>query len=142
MEIAKPKQQEIGMWNYEAEVKKVDDRPVVEKFKPDKDGFYRLKILTEPERTLYQDPKDPATKSTEQIVLRILHDGREKLWYIPVGQTPRSAYYKLMYIGKHYRGLMGLELKANLTMVKNAGGIPVRSWEFPQYFEIKEKESS
>jgi hypothetical protein len=131
---------EKELWNYEQEVKKIEQRPVIEKFKPDKEGFYKIKILTEPERTFYTDETTPE-KTTEQIILRILESGKEKVWYIPVGLTPKSAYYKLMYIGKYYGGLMGIELRANLSMQKNKEGRLARNWDFMNYLELKEKEN-
>jgi len=128
--------EQAQIWNYEQEVKKIEGRTTTDKLKLD-EGFHLIKILTEPTNEFYTDE---AGNITEQIALRVLVNNKEYVWYIPKGLTEQSAYYKLMYIGRHYRGLMGITLKTNVTKSKNRDGRETRRYDFLNYLEIKSKE--
>ena len=124
--------------NYIEEVDKIESRPTTDKLKLDA-GLYVIKILAEPEKTFYIDEENPE-KATEQIMLRVRCDGKEYNWYIAKGLTQKSAYYKLVYIGKHFGRLEGLTLKVNVIMAKKENGRTIRNYEFLDYFDIKSKE--
>jgi len=126
------------IFNYENEAKEIENRPVLDVFKPEASGFYQFSILTEPEKTFYTDDEGNVT---EQIVMRILFNQKEMVWYVQKGKTPESAYYKLMYIGRYYNGLMGVTLSCEVTVSKNKDGKSMRKFQFINYYDIKKLEA-
>lgn len=122
--------------DYESEYEKLSEEKSGNVFKAVQ-GVQRLKILEEPEETVFTDNK--TGEETPQIKLKLDVNGEEMFWYVGKGKTMRSVYGQLIALGKYKGQLAGESITLSVTSSNNSDGKTVNSYSILEAVECLPK---